>query len=124
MVRNTDIQTYKCPHCQEYVKIERIEIDSVMCESIKDHNCFVKDNGRLSRITKLKRLVQHPNSYFLDIKCANCSNIKTGVFSHSQCVITCNRCSKVLAVSTGGKMKIVMEGCRFRKAKNQLVYSL
>ena len=67
---------------------------------------------------KLKRLVQHPNSYFLDIKCANCSNIKTGVFSHSQCVITCNGCSKVLTVSTGGKMKIVMEGCRFRRAKN------
>ncbi len=62
MVRNTDIQTYKCPHCQEYVKIERIEIDSVMCESIKDHNCFVKDNGRLSRITKLKRLVQNMNN--------------------------------------------------------------
>ena len=62
MVRNTDIQTYKCPHCQEYVKLDRIEIDSVMCESIKFHNCFVKDNGRLSRITKLKRLVQNINN--------------------------------------------------------------
>ncbi|GAG31000.1 unnamed protein product [marine sediment metagenome] len=62
MVRNTDIQTYKCPHCQEYVKLDRIEIDSVMCDSIKVHNCFVKDNGRLSRITKLKRLVQNINN--------------------------------------------------------------
>ena len=62
MVRNTDIQTYKCPHCQEYVKLDRIEIDSVMCESIKVHNCFVKDNGRLSRITKLKRLMQNINN--------------------------------------------------------------
>jgi len=24
---------------------------------------------------KFKRLVQAPNSYFMDIKCANCSNI-------------------------------------------------
>jgi len=62
MVRNTDIQTYKCPQCQEYVKLDRIEIDSIMCESIKVHNCFVKDNGRLSRITKLKRLVQNINN--------------------------------------------------------------
>ena len=62
MVRNTDIQTYECPHCQEYVKLDRIEIDSVMCDSIKVHNCFVKDNGRLSRITKLKRLVQNINN--------------------------------------------------------------
>jgi len=63
MVHDTDINSYKCQHCQGYIRIDRIEIDSVMCESInKSHNCFVKDNGRLSRITKLKRLVQNINN--------------------------------------------------------------
>ncbi|KAK9832140.1 hypothetical protein WJX74_000486 [Apatococcus lobatus] len=32
---------------------------------------------------KLKRLVQSPNSYFMDVKCQGCFNITT-VFSHSQ----------------------------------------
>jgi hypothetical protein len=62
MVLNTHINTYKCRHCQEYVKLDRIEIDLIMCESINDHNCFVKDNGRLSKITKLKRLVHNINN--------------------------------------------------------------
>jgi len=62
MVHDTDINAYQCQHCQEYIKIERMEIDSIMCESINKHNCFVKDNGRLSRITKLKRLVHNINN--------------------------------------------------------------
>ncbi|CAD5185154.1 unnamed protein product [Musa acuminata subsp. malaccensis] len=32
---------------------------------------------------KLKRLVQSPNSFFMDVKCQGCFNITT-VFSHSQ----------------------------------------
>ena len=66
---------------------------------------------------KLKRLVQHPNSYFIDIQCANCSTVKGAVFSHVQSAVTCSGCSQVLCVSTGGKTKIVMEGCRFRRTK-------
>lgn len=34
---------------------------------------------------KLKRLVQSPNSYFMDVKCPGCVNITT-VFSHAQTV--------------------------------------
>ena len=33
---------------------------------------------------KLKRLVQGPNSYFMDVKCPGCYNIQT-VFSHVHC---------------------------------------
>ena len=62
MVHNTEINTYQCQYCQEYVKLDHIEIDSIMCESLDEHNCFVKDNGRLSRITKLKRLVKSINN--------------------------------------------------------------
>ncbi|KAI1715368.1 ribosomal protein s27 domain-containing protein [Ditylenchus destructor] len=36
---------------------------------------------------KLKRLVQHPNSYFMDVKCPGCYKITT-VFSHAQSVVT------------------------------------
>jgi hypothetical protein len=35
---------------------------------------------------KLKRLVQSPNSFFMDVKCQGCFNITT-VFSHSQTVV-------------------------------------
>ena len=70
------------------------------------------------RCHKLKRLVQHPNSYFMDIKCANCSTIKEAIFSHSQSTIICGGCSKVLCISTGGKAKIVMEGSKFRRVKH------
>lgn len=38
---------------------------------------------------KLKRLVQHPNSYFMDVKCPGCYKITT-VFSHAQSVVVSN----------------------------------
>lgn len=37
---------------------------------------------------KLKRLVQSPNSFFMDVKCPGCFSITT-VFSHAQVRITC-----------------------------------
>jgi small subunit ribosomal protein S27e len=61
---------------------------------------------------KLKRLVQSPNSYFMDVKCAGCFQITT-VFSHSQSVQLCSRCSTVLATPTGGKCRLT-EGASFR----------
>ena len=39
---------------------------------------------------KLKKLVQKPNSYFLDIKCVQCNNL-VHTFSHAQSVIKCNK---------------------------------
>eukprot|EP00197_Chlamydomonas_leiostraca_P012984 CAMPEP_0202866484 /NCGR_PEP_ID=MMETSP1391-20130828/7688_1 /ASSEMBLY_ACC=CAM_ASM_000867 /TAXON_ID=1034604 /ORGANISM="Chlamydomonas leiostraca, Strain SAG 11-49" /LENGTH=86 /DNA_ID=CAMNT_0049546433 /DNA_START=53 /DNA_END=313 /DNA_ORIENTATION=+ len=62
---------------------------------------------------KLKRLVQSPNSYFMDVKCQGCFNITT-VFSHSQTVVLCGSCSAVLCTPTGGRARLT-EGCSFRK---------
>uniref|UniRef100_A0A914HD46 40S ribosomal protein S27 n=2 Tax=Globodera TaxID=31242 RepID=A0A914HD46_GLORO len=62
---------------------------------------------------KLKRLVQHPNSFFMDVKCPGCYKITT-VFSHAQTVVVCVGCSTVLCQPTGGKARLV-EGCSFRK---------
>merc|ERR1712232_827463 len=62
---------------------------------------------------KLKRLVQSPNSFFMDVKCQGCFNITT-VFSHSQTVVLCGSCSAVLCQPTGGKARLT-EGCSFRK---------
>nr|CAD2137289.1 unnamed protein product [Meloidogyne enterolobii] len=62
---------------------------------------------------KLKRLVQHPNSFFMDVKCPGCYKITT-VFSHAQSVVVCVGCSTVLCQPTGGKARLV-EGCSFRK---------
>merc|ERR1712216_1008657 len=49
---------------------------------------------------KLKRLVQSPNSFFMDVKCPGCFNITT-VFSHAQTVVICSGCSTVLCQPTG-----------------------
>ncbi|KAH6804707.1 ribosomal protein S27 [Perilla frutescens var. frutescens] len=50
---------------------------------------------------KLKRLVQSPNSFFMDVKCQGCFNITT-VFSHSQTVVVRGNCQTVLCQPTGG----------------------
>jgi len=62
---------------------------------------------------KLKRLIQNPNSYFLDVKCSSCFQITT-VFSHAQTVVVCAGCSTVLCQPSGGKARLT-EGCAFRK---------
>jgi|TARA_B110000196_G_scaffold36268_1_gene27166 small subunit ribosomal protein S27e len=62
---------------------------------------------------KLKRLVQSPNSFFMDVKCPGCFNITT-VFSHAQTVVLCGSCSTVLCQPSGGKARLT-EGCSFRK---------
>ncbi|KAG0464045.1 hypothetical protein HPP92_020114 [Vanilla planifolia] len=70
---------------------------------------------------KLKRLVQSPNSFFMDVKCQGCFNITT-VFSHSQTVVVCGNCQTVLCQPTGGKARLT-EGCSFRrKAWRSLLY--
>ena len=55
---------------------------------------------------KLKRLVQGPNSYFMDVKCKGCATVCT-IFSHAQTTIKCPKCSSILARPTGGKCKII-----------------
>jgi len=62
---------------------------------------------------KLKRLVQSPNSYFMDVRCPGCFKI-TIVFSHAKKVVVCGNCSTVLCQPTGGRARLT-EGCSFRK---------
>mmetsp|Transcript_17526 Transcript_17526/g.24324 ORF Transcript_17526/g.24324 Transcript_17526/m.24324 type:complete len:86 (+) Transcript_17526:105-362(+) len=62
---------------------------------------------------KLKRLVQSPNSFFMDVKCPGCFVITT-VFSHAQTVVLCGSCNTVLCQPTGGKARLT-EGCSFRR---------
>merc|ERR1712000_49661 len=65
---------------------------------------------------KKKRLVQSPNSYFMDVKCDGCYAITT-VFSHAQTVVLCGSCSTVLCQPTGGRCRLT-EGCKYRR-KNE-----
>ncbi|XP_054566016.1 40S ribosomal protein S27-like [Eptesicus fuscus] len=62
---------------------------------------------------KKKRLVQSPNSYFMDVKCPGCYKITT-VISHAQTVVLCVECSPVLCQPTGGKARLT-EGSSFRR---------
>jgi small subunit ribosomal protein S27e len=65
---------------------------------------------------KKKRLVQSPNSYFMDVKCPGCYKITT-VFSHAQTVVLCVGCNYVLCSPSGGKARLT-EGCSFRKKRD------
>merc|ERR1711982_71496 len=69
--------------------------------------------SREQRRHKLKRLVQSPNSYFMDVKCPGCFNIQL-VFSHAQKVVLCGSCNTTLCQPTGGKARLT-EGCAFRR---------
>merc|ERR1711865_268460 len=62
---------------------------------------------------KLKRLVQAPNSFFMDVKCPGCFQITT-MFSHAGTVVFCASCATVLCQPTGGKARLT-EGCSFRR---------
>ena len=62
---------------------------------------------------KLKKLVQKPNSFFLDIKCKSCGEL-THTFSCAQSTIKCKKCGEVLATPTGGKITL-KEGVRIRR---------
>ena len=62
---------------------------------------------------KKTRLVQAPNSYFMDVRCPGCMNITT-VFSHATNVVVCGTCAVMLCQPTGGKARLT-EGCSFRK---------
>merc|ERR1712241_988501 len=66
---------------------------------------------------KLKRLVQHPNPYFMDVKGPGCYKITT-VFSHAQTVVLCVGCSTVLCQPTGGRARLT-EGCPFTKKQHR-----
>ena len=62
---------------------------------------------------KLKRLIQSPNSFFMDVKCPGCFHITT-IFSHASTVVLCAGCATVLSKPTGGKCRLT-EGCSFRR---------
>uniref|UniRef100_A0A3Q1F4P4 40S ribosomal protein S27 n=1 Tax=Acanthochromis polyacanthus TaxID=80966 RepID=A0A3Q1F4P4_9TELE len=62
---------------------------------------------------KKRRLVQSPNSYFMDVKCMGCYRITT-IFSHAQTVVPCAGCSIILCRPRGGKCKLTA-GCAFRR---------
>merc|ERR1711877_78598 len=66
---------------------------------------------------KKKRLVQAPNSFFMDVKCPNCFKIRT-IFSHAQSVVVCQGCASIMSQPTGGKARLT-SGCSFRKKQNK-----
>ncbi|KAG0031139.1 40S ribosomal protein S27 [Podila clonocystis] len=62
---------------------------------------------------KLKRVVQSPSSFYMDVKCSGCHSI-TPLFSHADTVVSCPKCSAVLSQPTGGLARL-SEGVSFRK---------
>ncbi|EDO07920.1 putative 40S ribosomal protein S27 [Babesia bovis T2Bo] len=66
-----------------------------------------------ARKHKLKRFIQSPNSFFMDVRCPGCLTITT-VFSHAQTAVICGSCNVVLSEPTGGKCRLT-KGCSFRR---------
>ncbi|GET87769.1 40S ribosomal protein S27-1, putative [Leishmania tarentolae] len=62
---------------------------------------------------KRRRLVQGPNSYFMDVICPQCRQV-TVVYSHATTSVACKGCSKKLCRPTGGKALLV-GGCGYRR---------
>ncbi|ODQ80962.1 hypothetical protein BABINDRAFT_33817 [Babjeviella inositovora NRRL Y-12698] len=62
---------------------------------------------------KLKKLVQAPESYFMDVKCPGCMSITT-VFSHAQTPVNCEQCATILCRPSAGRAELA-EGCSFRR---------
>mmetsp|Transcript_52509 Transcript_52509/g.97227 ORF Transcript_52509/g.97227 Transcript_52509/m.97227 type:complete len:90 (+) Transcript_52509:1-270(+) len=62
---------------------------------------------------KLKKFVQAPDSFFMDVKCPSCGGIKV-VFSHAKSVVY-GPCGAVLATPTAGKVKLVEKSAYRRK---------
>ena len=62
---------------------------------------------------KKKRLIQAPDSFYMDVKCEGCFSI-TQLYSHSQDVIYCSGCSTTINKPTGGKT-IISDGFHWRK---------
>ncbi len=63
---------------------------------------------------KFKRLIPSPNSYFIDVKCPGCFCLTT-IFSHSQTLIKCKKCSIILSEPTGGKARLNLSSLYFKK---------
>uniref|UniRef100_A0A8C6Q328 40S ribosomal protein S27 n=1 Tax=Nothobranchius furzeri TaxID=105023 RepID=A0A8C6Q328_NOTFU len=62
---------------------------------------------------KKKRLVQSPNSYFMDVKCIGCYRITT-IFSHAHTVVACPGCTTILCTPGGGKCKLTAGGTKLQ----------
>ncbi|KAH8607837.1 putative Ribosomal protein S27 [Trypanosoma vivax] len=66
---------------------------------------------------KRRRLVQGPNSYFMDVRCPKC-NAVTVVYSHATSEVNCDGCATILCRPTGGKAKLARL-CSYRKKPDQ-----
>ena len=65
---------------------------------------------------KLKRQVQSPDSFFMDVKCPMCHTVTT-VYSNPQRIVVCRNCKHILCVPKGGKGKLCV-GSAWRRKGN------
>ena len=72
------------------------------------------DPTQEEHLHKLKKLVQSPDSFFMDVKCKQCNEIKT-IFSHAQTPYQCEQCVTPLCTTTGGKAKLQIGSAWRRK---------
>jgi len=85
-----------------------------MMKNFEDMNFPNQENQKAQN--KLKRLIPSPNSYFMDVKCPGCLSLTT-IFSHSQTLIKCEKCTTLLCEPTGGKVRL-NQACLYYQKNN------
>jgi SSU ribosomal protein S27E len=56
-------------------------------------------------VKKKHEILPRPKSFFIRIRCPNCSNEQI-TFDHATTVVRCRNCNEVLVTPTGGKARI------------------
>eukprot|EP01018_Ginkgo_biloba_P038344 Gb_40936 [translate_table: standard] len=91
-----------CKHnCASVVRVEQICLSASKMAFCNDIDLLHPPAEIEKQKHKFKRLVQSPNSFFMDVKRQGCLNIKI-VFSHSQIVVVCGNCHTVICQPIGG----------------------
>mmetsp|Transcript_14738 Transcript_14738/g.35585 ORF Transcript_14738/g.35585 Transcript_14738/m.35585 type:complete len:86 (-) Transcript_14738:591-848(-) len=84
---------------------------SILNQTISNQNQEIEKTKH-----KSKRIIPSPDSFFMDVKCPDCQTISI-VFSHSQTIVTCRSCKKIICKPSGGKAKLVEGTLYIKKIK-------
>merc|ERR1712093_254464 len=100
-------------HIAIAIVVHGLKAETPRTPNAMDSDLLNPDVKEEKRKHKLKRMIQSPNSFFMDVKCPGCLQITT-VYSRAQTVVLCGSCNVMLCQPTGGLARLT-EGCSFRR---------
>lgn len=73
---------------------------------------------KLMSMHKKDRLYREGNGYFMYVRCGGCRHT-TVCYSHSQTVISCQKCNDIILTPSGGRA-IVSPHCEFKRVVRKI----